>query len=64
MSNLKSYYTLSLGLGLVSISPPKNSWREWDPFIDVQVGIKIRVGQWGVAKVEILKHLTPILGPN
>ena len=45
MPNLKSHYTLSLGLGLISISPPKDGWQEWDPFIGVQVGIKTGVGQ-------------------
>ena len=45
MPSLKSYYALSLGVGLVFISLPKDSWREWDPFIDIQVGIKTKVGQ-------------------
>ena len=64
MPNLKSHYALFLGLGSVSISFSKDGWREWDPFIDVQVGIKTGVGWWGVTGAEILKYLTLILGPN
>ena len=45
MSNLKSYYALSLELKSVSIGPPKDSWWEWDPFINIQVGIKTEAGQ-------------------
>ena len=45
MPNLESHYALFLGLGLVSISPLKDGWREWDPFIDIQVGTKIGAGQ-------------------
>jgi hypothetical protein len=47
MPNLKSYYALPLGVGLVSIRPLSNSWREWDldPLVGVRVGIKIGVGQ-------------------
>jgi hypothetical protein len=66
MPNLKSDYTLPLGVGLVSIGLLSNSWREWDldPFVGIRVGIKIRVGRWGVAGVEILKRLILILGLN
>ena len=64
MPNLKSHYTSSLGLGLVSIGPLKDGWQEWDPFIGVQVGIKTGIGQWGIAEAEILKYLTLILGLN
>ena len=44
MPNLKSHYILSSGLGSVSISPPKDGWQEWDPFIGIQIDIKIGVG--------------------
>ena len=64
MPNLKSHYTLFLGVGLVSIGPPRDGWREWDPFIGIQVGIKTGAGQWGVIKVEILKYSILILGLN
>jgi len=48
MPNLKSHYALLLsGVGLVSIRPLNNSWREWDlnALVGVRVGIKIGVGQ-------------------
>ena len=64
MPNLKSHYTLSLGVGLVSIGPLRDGWWEWDPFIEVRAGRKVRAGRWGVVGVDIFKYLILILGPN
>ena len=66
MPNLKSHYISSsgAGVGLVSISPLRDGWQKWNPFIGVQIGIKTGAGQQGIAKVKILKHLILILGLN